>query len=216
MIIALALLSAALAPHPAHAWTYKLVHDFCSDSCYDGKLPAGGLIADPAGNLYGATLLGGVEEAGTIFELTYDSEKGVWGEKVLYNFCAECDEGGGPRGRLVLDMAGNLYGTTPGGGTRGDGTVFRLSPNGSGKRWSLTRLYDFCTHDSSCPDGKNPDGALTYAGQDSGELYDGVSPLFGTTGFGGKGHAGTVFSLTPIAHKWSFDLLYTFCRDSGC
>jgi uncharacterized repeat protein (TIGR03803 family) len=205
----------------AQAWTLTTIHSFCSDSCYDGQGPSGGLAMDAAGNLYGTTQQGGINGYGgwgTVFELVWNPSKTRWDEHVTYNFCGSCKEGGYPTDvRPVVDTAGNLYGTTGYGGQRGGGTLFRLTPDSKGKRWSLSRLYDFCTKDSTCPDGLNPSGPLTYAGAETGALYDGTSPLFGTTWFGGKYRHGVAFSLVPtLKGKWKLKVLYAFCKDTRC
>jgi uncharacterized repeat protein (TIGR03803 family) len=209
-ISALALLAIALAPaQHAQAWTYKVLHTFCSYTCYDGADPSGGLVLDSAGSLYGTTA------GGTFFRLAWNVAKARWDERTLYNFC--CEEGGPVSGRLVLDTAGNFYGVTPDGGARGAGTVFRLAPSANGKRWSLTRLYDFCIKDTNCPDGEGPNVGLTYAGAESGTPYDGVSPLYGATNAGGNFHNGTVFSLSPAPNgKWKLKALYSFCKQTQC
>src|SRR6202012_444386 len=123
------------------------------------------------GNWYGAAGMGGGKNAGTIYRMTYAG--GHWKYTRLYTFCAgkTCADGNGPHGALVLDTAGNLYGTTTNGGKADKGTVFELSPNGSG--WTLTQLHDFCAV-KDCKDGATPyQVALAYQGQASGVLYDG-------------------------------------------
>ncbi len=68
-----------------------------------------GLIFDDAGNLYGTTGAGGTYGYGTVFELT-PAAGGGWTEQVLHNF--NDADGGKPQAGLILDAAGNLYGTT--------------------------------------------------------------------------------------------------------
>src|ERR1700730_15697724 len=98
--------------------------------CPYGANPNAGLIADSSGNLYGATVHGGGSGCagygcGVVFKL---SPTGT--EKVLYSFTGGSD-GANPDAVLIADSAGNLYGTTYGGGASGAGVVFKLSPDGT-------------------------------------------------------------------------------------
>jgi uncharacterized repeat protein (TIGR03803 family) len=92
----------------------------------DGEGPAGGVIRDSAGNLYGTTQLGGTSHAGTVFEVDSNG-----GETILHSF--QGSDGGDPTSALTLDSQGNLYGTTPVGGAagcnqNGCGVVFKVAP----------------------------------------------------------------------------------------
>ena len=156
----------------------KVLHSFASGS--DGNGPQAGLIADRAGNLYGTTKQGGGActgfGCGTVFEIT---PKGS--ETVLYAFTGGTD-GGNPADSLILDKAGNLYGTTEFGGLAGGcggsgcGTVFRLAPGGA-----LSVLYTF----TGGNDGGQPVAAL---------VSDKKGDLYGTTLLWGAGY-GVVFEL---------------------
>src|SRR4029077_9577645 len=116
----------------------------------------GGLTLDGIGNLYGTTDEGGAYNQGVAFELTPDSN-GSWTETVLHNFGGEGD-GAGPEGSLTFDKQGNLYGTTTGGGAYGNyGTVFKLSPSGTG--WIETVLHSF-QGGINGPDPIDPVGGL--------------------------------------------------------
>ena len=90
----------------------------------DGANPAAGLMADPAGNLYGTTLNGGASAEGTVFQLDPSGNP-----TVLYSFTG--GDGSHPRAALIADVAGNLYGTTISGGAIDAGTVFQLTPAGA-------------------------------------------------------------------------------------
>jgi uncharacterized repeat protein (TIGR03803 family) len=112
-------------------------------------------------------------------------------ETVLYSFSSNINgtnDGALPSDTLVLDAAGNLYGTTDVGGASNNGTVFRLSP-ASGGTWTEDILYSF----GGIPDGDYPAVGL---------IFDPVGNLYGTTSAGGA-HSngglvgGTVFELTP-------------------
>ena len=100
------------------------LYTFCSVSnCTDGLWPVAGLTQDAAGNLYGTTQYGGAGNSGIVFELDTAGN-----ETVLYSFCSvsACADGAWPVAGLIQDAAGNLYGTTDGGGAKKAGTVFEL------------------------------------------------------------------------------------------
>jgi uncharacterized repeat protein (TIGR03803 family) len=136
---------------------------------------------------------------------------GKWTEKVLYNFCstANCADGEYPYAELIFDSAGNLFGTTYGGGTScqglGCGTVFELTPGDDGK-WAEKVLHRF-TFDSTTYDGTRPGfGSL---------IFDKAGNLYGTTSYGGRcveaPGCGTVFQLTRHAKgRWTEKVLYRF------
>ncbi len=90
----------------------------------DGNAPYGGLIADKSGNLFGTTVFGGANNAGTVYELS-PTHSGQWKERILYSFTGGAD-GQYPSGSLTLDASGNLYGATSNGGTKGYGVVFEV------------------------------------------------------------------------------------------
>jgi uncharacterized repeat protein (TIGR03803 family) len=113
-----------LIPQSNGTYKEKVLHSFGNGT--DGKSPICTLIFDTAGNLYGTTLFGGTQNGGTAFELVPQSGGG-WMEKTLHNFGASGD-GNGPLAGLTFGSAGNLYGTTQGGGSAGEGTVFQITP----------------------------------------------------------------------------------------
>jgi uncharacterized repeat protein (TIGR03803 family) len=164
----------------------------------DGAHPDSVLLFDSKGNLYGMTQTGGTSGAcqggcGTIFELL--PQNGNWSEKVLYNFCSldGCADGLYPaRGPLVMDAAGNLYGTTDSGGSShncdgGCGVVFKLDTAGN-----ETVLHSF----TGAADGASPYTGLTI---------DAAGNLYGTDLEGGDlkcpdvdGYGcGVVFKIAP-------------------
>ncbi|MGA2592621.1 MAG: choice-of-anchor tandem repeat GloVer-containing protein [Bryobacteraceae bacterium] len=155
----------------------------------DGYKPEAGVILDENGNLYGTTRDGGTGGKGTVFEVTAAGR-----EVVLHSFGSGLD-GAGPSGSLTSDSAGNLYGTTNWGGTRGAGTVYKLTATGV-----ETVLYSF-TGDGEFGSGGNPQGGVVL--DSAGNLYGTMlySPATGI--FGGKVYelnaAGTETTL------WSFD-----------
>ncbi len=180
----------------------------------DGDYPSGGLIFDSSGNLYGTTQEGGGSTAcasdsdpcGTVFELSPSS--GGWTETILHTFQGGSD-GSAPSSGLIFDHAGNLYGTASGGGGTGCGgagcgTVFELSPNGSGG-WTETILYSFL----GSPDGDGPQGLI----------FDSSGNLYGATAYGGQygcgpddeNYCGTVFELGPNGSGgWKETIIYSF------
>ncbi|HWA90598.1 MAG TPA: choice-of-anchor tandem repeat GloVer-containing protein [Rhizomicrobium sp.] len=216
----IALAAAALLAVPAQAAQFHRLYSFCGDNCgLTGGDPDGGLVADAAGNLYGATSIDGVHGRGTVFELSPRGATGKYTFRTLYHFCARvsCTDGARPEGALVIDTAGNLYGTTQQGGAAAEGTAFRLSPIPDTHKFTYSVLYDFCSRDSSCPDGIGPMAGLSYAGQLSGLPYDGISPLYGVAGSGGRYAGGTVFSLNRRSNDtWFARTLYAFCAIPDC
>lgn len=205
----------------ASAYTYSVIHNFCKKlTCGDGFAPGTTPIADQTGNLYG-TALSGANNGGLIYELSPAPGKKLWKYQVLYNFCSRgdgCDDGLLPdQSTLILDTSGSLYGTTSEGGLGDDaGTIFKLSPNAARTKWTLTVIHSFCFAKNDCSDGRSPQGGLTYAGAQSGILYDGVSPLYGSTFQGGRHFGGVVYSLVPGPNgKWSESVIYAFCTTGG-
>jgi len=186
-------------------WSEKKLYEFTGAP--DGADPYSGLASDGQGNLYGTTFNGGNTNSncwqascGTVFMLSPQSS-GVYKEKVLHTFCSgSCGDGGNPKGGVIFDDKGNLYGTTVrNAGSKG--TVFELSPNSDGT-WTETVIYSFGGRD-----GMDPDGGL---------VLDEKGNLYGTTDVGGVGGncpsgCGTVFELTPnLAGGWSESVLHYF------
>jgi uncharacterized repeat protein (TIGR03803 family) len=207
-------------------WKEKVLYSFQGGN--DGALPAGGVVFDPQGNLYGVTEAGGPASCapignycGTVYELSPPVKQGdPWTKTQLYMFKGKkANDGEAPDGGLVMDKAGNLYGVTAYGGTGdctlagvpgGCGTVYELSPpQMKGGQWTYTSLYSF----KGGKDGYVPLGNL---------VFDGAGNLYGATYFGGgKGttcnpdyqYCGTVFELSPPktkGGKWTEKVLYSF------
>jgi uncharacterized repeat protein (TIGR03803 family) len=183
-----------LAPNPDGTWTENVLHRFAYT---DGANPVAGLIFDPTGNLYGTTYYSS-GFGGTVFKLTPNPD-GTWTESVLYFFSPGAD-GSFPAAGLILDAAGNLYGTTVKGYISGDGVVFKLAPNPDGT-WTYSVLHSFTGADGSGP------GAV---------VFDASGNLYGTTLFGGSKACnfglgcGVVFKLTPTSSGWRETVLHTF------
>jgi len=168
-----------------------ILHNFIGGA--DGSNPEASLVMDTKGNLYGTTLGGGefcmeYGGCGVVFRVDRTGN-----ETVLYNFCpngwGKCTDGAFPQAGLIRDAAGNLYGTTSGGGAHGVGTVFKLCPTGA-----ETVLYSF----AGGADGANPFAGL---------IRDEAGNLYGTTTGGGPSGQGTVFKVDPAGSE---TVLYSF------
>jgi uncharacterized repeat protein (TIGR03803 family) len=163
----------------------------------DGGEPFSTVVFDSSGNIYGTTFTGGAHNMGTVFKLTPSG--GGYTESVVYSF-AGGNDGAQPLDGLTFDTAGNLYGTTSAGGSttacsgEGCGTVFKLTPSGSGYTESV--IYAF----QGGNDGKNPN---------AGVAIDAAGNLYGNTWQGGAGGGGTVYELSPNGSNWTFNLLYS-------
>ena len=166
----------------ARAQTFSVLYNFVNGA--DGASPdRGSLVLDGAGNFYGTTYAGGLSSQGTVFKLDSTGK-----ETVLYNFRGLRD-GAGPIGRVILDGAGNLYGTTSYKGTFNAGTVFKVSPAGKFKI-----LHTFTG---------GADGGQPYAGL----IRDHRGNLYGTTKTGGASGYGTIFKLDSTGKE---TVLYSF------
>jgi uncharacterized repeat protein (TIGR03803 family) len=111
------------SPSSSGGWTRKNLHTFTGGS--DGADALGGLTLDSNGNIFGMTSTGG-HHRGTVFELTHGSQ-GNWTEEILHNFEGGSDGDFPVFNYLTLDSKGNVYGTTPSGGSSNAGVVFELS-----------------------------------------------------------------------------------------
>jgi len=176
-----------LSPQAGGGWQYQVLYQFKGDG--DGGYPVGNLVFDNAGNLYGASYYGN----GNVFRLIQQAD-GSWTEAAVYTFTGIPD-GARPVAGLTIDSAGNLYGTTGAGGAYGEGTVYKLTPEGGGE-WSEAILYSF-----SGADGMNPEAGVTL--DKSGNLY-------GTTEDGGQYRYGTVFELVNNAGNWTETVVHSF------
>ena len=186
-----------LTPKQGGGWIETVLYSFCSQVvggvCVDGVSPQTDLVMDSVGNLYGTTFNGGTGSCfngslgcGVVFELTSNTVGG-WTETVLHDFCSQnnCADGGYSETSLIMDPAGNLYGTTPYGGSNlnAPGTVFKLAQDGDG--WLYSVLYNFCSQ-TGCTGGFGPAASL---------IFDAAGALYGTTVFATNGY-GAVFELS--------------------
>ena len=178
------------------AQSLNTIHTFSGNP--DGEAAAA-LSVDAAGNLFGASLANSVTND-MVFELSPTS--GGWTFSTLYTFQGNAD-GQSPSTSLLMDAAGNFYGATYVGGHglscfQGCGTVFKLSPDGSGG-WTKTTIYNFGLYPS---DGNWPGGNLAM---------DAAGNIYGTTQFGGVYGSGTAYVLKPRSNgTWKETILHHF------
>lgn len=168
------------------AGKYTVLHSFTCGA--DGGQPAGDVVFDPAGNLYGSTVRGGPQGYGVLYKLDPAGN-----ESTLYSFTGGSD-GRGPNG-VIRDSAGNLYGTARQGGTAQVGVVFKLDQVGN-----FTVLHNFIL----VSDGGSPE---------SGLIRDPSGNLYGTAPSGGSDGCGVVYKLDP---ERNFTVLHAFtCGADG-
>ncbi len=186
-------------------WKEVALHDFaCRNN--DGCEPFAGVILDAAGNVYGTTEIGGGSSrcgggCGTVYRISPTSD-GKWKETILHRFQADWDGTYPGVGALILDGAGNLYGTADGGVT-GYGVVFRLTP-GSDGHWKETILYNF-------------KGSANGIQPSAGVVMDKAGNLYGTTSAGGAScSCGLIYKLAPGSNgKWTYTVLHRFTGADG-
>jgi uncharacterized repeat protein (TIGR03803 family) len=174
------------------AWTETVIYRF--SGAPDGCNPASSPVTfDAQGNMYMTTYSGGSnDDGGAVIKLT--PYQGGWMESVIQSFGSSSS----PTSGVIVDSAGNLYGTLP--GFYGN-AVFQLAPSGSS--WVLNILHNFIFGGN---DGYTPTGGL---------LMDQAGNLYGTTSAAGSGGGGTVFELTPADGSWTFSVLYSFAGGGG-
>jgi uncharacterized repeat protein (TIGR03803 family) len=231
-VSAICLILAAISTASAE-WKEKVLYSFQGGSS-DGYYPAGGVVFDQQGNLYGADSWGGsgcsYHGCGTVFEISPPTQKGgAWTETRIYAFQGvggSVKDGLTPESGVIIDQQGNLYGATTLGGNGpcilfgspvGCGIVYELSPpTQKGGPWTETILYNFLGGN----DGDFPIGDL---------VFDKHGSLYGATWYGGgqgttcdqyfDGNCGTVFKLSPPKQKgdaWTEEILHSFAGvDNG-
>lgn len=181
-----------LTPNSDGTWNYNVIYNFQAGGSGDGANPHGTVVFDKSGNLYGTTLNGGVNNAGTVFEMA--PANGGWTETVIYTF--DGPHGANPYSGVILDGNGNLYGTTFAGGLEGAGVVFELTS--SADIWAIQVLHAL----NGSSDGAAPGpGSL---------LFDSAGNLYGETLYGGRAF-GVVFQLVPQqGGGWTETVLHAF------
>jgi uncharacterized repeat protein (TIGR03803 family) len=180
-----------------HSFTAQQTNALGNYTNSDGAYLRAGLIL--SGNtLYGMAEQGGTNGSGTVFAVHTDGT----GFMTLHTFTNSSNDGANPYDGLIL--SGNtLYGTTSGGGSAGNGTVFALNINGTG----FTNLHSFSALSAYYPvgplyrtnsDGANPDAGLILSG----------STLYGVAAGGGSLGFGSVFAVNT--NGTSFTTLHSF------
>jgi uncharacterized repeat protein (TIGR03803 family) len=171
--------------HRSFGWTESVLYAFQNPY----GTPNGGLLLDASGNIYGTDNEDGPYGFGTVYKLSTNPD-GNYTFTPLYSFTGVNGDGAYPNGPLVMDTAGNLWGTTRQGGStqgyycqyEGCGTIFKLTSNGNGQ-WTESIIHAFDSDDGSAPS--------------DGMIRDRAGNLYGTAGGGGTNNEGVVFELTP-------------------
>jgi uncharacterized repeat protein (TIGR03803 family) len=183
------------------SWTEKTLHSFAGGT--GGSNPLGSVVMDSSGNLYGTAKTGGSHAVGVAYKLAKSGTSYTY--SVIHNF-GGTNDGQYPVGALIIDSSGNLYGTTEGGGSHGNGTesvggtAFKLAK--SGTTWTETVLHNF----GSGTDGKSPRASL---------VMDSSGILYGTTFLGGTSSLGTAFKLAKSGSTWTETVLHNFTGPDG-
>ena len=176
----------------------------------NGSWPRSGVLFDATGNAFGTTATGGprgLYPDGTAYEIFAATARLHTVTQFLATVNGAGAAGSQPKANLIFGADGNLYGTTSGGSSGGQGctyrcgTVFRLDHS---LNWHLTTLVTF-----KGSDGADPQSRL---------LFDSAGNLYGTTIFGGANDMGTVFRLSPPAAghtAWKLTTLATFDGSNG-
>lgn len=170
-------------------WRESVLYSFGTGT--DGAVPYAGVTLDSSGDVLGTTSAGGTGGYGTIFEL---NKQHSWAESVVYNFQNQND-GGVPYAGLIADGLGNFYGAATEGGSQGGGSIFELTPAGSG--WNFTAIQSLA--------------GWGISGTFRNLLLSSSGTLYATTHCDGEYDAGTVYELVPgVGGTWTYTQLYTF------
>jgi uncharacterized repeat protein (TIGR03803 family) len=177
-------------------WNKTILYRF--GQC-DGAGTNGGLVFDNAGNLYGTTVTM-CGNTGQVYELSpAQNLNGTWNKTLVHAFQGPPNDGRWPEAPVTFDQAGNLYGTTLGGGNSDLGTVYRLSR--AGNVWTECLLYSF----TGMADGRKPISSV---------IFDGSGDLYGTTN--GDWQPSSVFELAPSGcGSGTVTPLFDFLPDQG-
>ena len=177
------------------AGVHTVLYNFTGGA--DGGEPYKGVTLDALGNLYGTAVTGGGGSCeggcGVVFQLT--NSAGVWTQTVIHTFTGS--DGSGPGSPVAIDRHGNVYGTTPTGGSFGMGVLYRISPNGTGG-WNYHVIHTFTG------------GADGGGGSASRLLLDNIGNIYGVCTVGGANGFGNVYEVSLIQGKWQFKVLYAF------
>ena len=187
MLATAALLCAII---PASAQTVTNIYNFAGNGVSGSTPWYVTLVQGTNGNLYGTTYDGGVSSVGTVFSVSTTGS-----EKIVYSFKTTGNDGNNPTGGLTLGTDGNFYGITQQGGTKANGTLFKMTPTGT-----LTILHNF----NSFVDGAFPWGPPILASD--GNFY-------GTTSGGGINGRGVVYKMTSsgtLTKIYQFDVTHGY------
>jgi uncharacterized repeat protein (TIGR03803 family) len=178
----------SLSTYAAAQASEHVIHTFTSLS---QGFPASSFTADSHGNLFGIN-------SGSVYELTPSGSGGY-----TYHFLCYLPDGRGvfASGKLAIDAAGNLYGSTWQGGPLSNGYVYEVSPPASGDKWAVNIIYNF----------NGTDGAQA----DTGLIIDAAGNLYGGTKNGGPYDEGVAFELSPGANGWTYTVLHEFSNSEG-
>ncbi len=186
--------------------TFTLLHTFGGNpfaTTGEGALPDGGVTPGPDGYFYGATSLGGANGNGTVYKIALDGTVttlhsfGATYPRTATNYDTANPDGANPSARLVTGRDGNFYGTAPRGGANGNGTVFKLTPDGG---LTVEHVFSAASVPGAPHDGPNGDGLLPIAAL----IQAGDGRLYGACPSGGSGGNGVLFALTPGAGHPAF------------
>jgi uncharacterized repeat protein (TIGR03803 family) len=184
-----------IATQPAQAQTFTVLHNFTGSP--DGEFPLAGLVRDAAGNLYGTTDQSGNHNKGTVFKLSKTGK-----ESLLHNFTGGHSDGSFPSAGLILDPAGNLYGSTYGGGASNRGTAFKVS-----QTRNETVLHSF----RRGKDGTFPNGLIQDV---NGDFY-GTTMRGGGTRCSRRAGCGIVFKLSRTGNEIVLHSFTGYRRDGA-
>jgi len=178
-------------------WGEAVLYSFTGLGGDAGGPYNGDLLFDRSGNIYGTTEVGGAYGSGAAYKLT--PSQGGWSESVIYSFNTAGQQGWGiPQTGLIMDAAGNLYGTTVDDNNYADGVTYQLQPSQSGYIGNV--LYAF--HDDNI--GYGPQGLI----------FDPAGNIIGATAGGGPYGNGTVYKLVA-SDGWTLQTIYSFDRYQG-
>lgn len=173
---------------------FTILHSFTA-GVTDGAQPYGGVIQGIDDALYGTTLNGGSANTGVVFRMNIDSLT----FSILHSFAGGDTDGRNPYNGVIQAADGTLWGTTDGGGILNDGTIYRLSTDGTG--FSVVHSFG-----SSPTDGRRIFGRLLQA-------IDGT--IYGTTYFGGTSNSGTIYAISSDGTIFTIVHNFTNTIDDG-
>jgi uncharacterized repeat protein (TIGR03803 family) len=180
-------------PEPAHAQTYKVIHNFTVNG---GATPYSGPVFDRFGNMWGTDYTGGSYGSGGVYKLSRQGSS--WSYTLVYSLKGVTDGAGPAFGTLAIGPKGMLFGTTEGGGYFG--TAFAVCP------------YSNCARTESVVHsfGMGTDGAEPVGGV----VFDSAGNFYGTTLLGGTYGNGTVYEATPSGKGFTTRVIYSFGADT--